>query len=171
MACPGGCIDGAGQPVPENSRELTNRQNIIYNIDKGEKLRKSQENPDIISLYDDFFEKPNSPLAHKLLHTHYHDRRTKEHVGNREESTYKQKVVEVCVDKHCAAKGSQEILDNLKLFVKENQLEGFLRVKSQMCKGHCKDEGVFVTVDKRKVDVEKLKDINSFVGEILKDMK
>jgi hypothetical protein len=55
--------------------------------------------------------------------------------------------------------------------VKENQLEGFLRVKSQMCKGHCKDEGVFVTVDKRKVDVEKLKDINSFVGEILKDMK
>ena len=71
MACPGGCICGAGHPVPEKMGTLTQRQQVLVNIDKTSKYRKSQENPDILRLYADFYEKPNSHLAHELLHTKY----------------------------------------------------------------------------------------------------
>ncbi|WP_005035184.1 NAD(P)-binding protein [Holophaga foetida] len=71
MACPGGCICGAGHPVPEKVGTLNDRQQVLVDIDKTSSHRKSQENPDIHRLYDEFFGEPNSPLAHKLLHTHY----------------------------------------------------------------------------------------------------
>ncbi|MDR1768981.1 MAG: [FeFe] hydrogenase, group A [Propionibacteriaceae bacterium] len=71
MACPGGCISGAGNPAPELMTELRDRQQVLVNIDKSSHYRKSQENPDILRLYDDFYGEPNSELAHHLLHTSY----------------------------------------------------------------------------------------------------
>lgn len=72
MACPGGCIDGGGQPYMQGHYEiLEKRANAIYEEDRGKPIRKSHENPSIIKLYDEFLEKPNSTVAHKLLHTHY----------------------------------------------------------------------------------------------------
>ncbi|MFZ0531215.1 MAG: [FeFe] hydrogenase, group A, partial [Propionicimonas sp.] len=71
MACPGGCIAGAGNPVPKQLGELTARQNVLVNIDRTSKYRKSQENPDILRLYDDYYGAPNSERAHRLLHTGY----------------------------------------------------------------------------------------------------
>jgi len=71
MACPGGCICGAGHPVPEKVGDLGKRQQVLIDIDKVSKYRKSQENPDILRLYKDFYGEANSKLAHKLLHTHY----------------------------------------------------------------------------------------------------
>ena len=72
MACPGGCICGAGHPVPEKMDVLEKRQQVLVDIDKHSKFRKSQENPDVLRLYKEFYGEANSPLAHKLLHTHYH---------------------------------------------------------------------------------------------------
>ena len=72
MACPGGCICGAGHPVPEKIDSLEKRQQVLVNIDKTSEYRKSQENPDILRLYEDFYGEANSTIAHKLLHTHYH---------------------------------------------------------------------------------------------------
>ncbi len=71
MACPGGCIGGAGNPVPDRVGEMTARQKVLINIDRVSKYRKSQENPDILRLYDDFYGEPNSEVAHHLLHTTY----------------------------------------------------------------------------------------------------
>jgi iron-only hydrogenase group A len=71
MACPGGCICGAGHPVPEKTGTLSQRQQVLVNIDKTSQYRKSQENPDILRLYHDFYGQPNSHLAHELLHTTY----------------------------------------------------------------------------------------------------
>jgi len=71
MACPGGCISGAGNPAPEMVGELGERQQVLIDIDKTSKYRKSQENPDIVHLYDDYYGEPNSGLAHRLLHTSY----------------------------------------------------------------------------------------------------
>ncbi|MDR0504301.1 MAG: [FeFe] hydrogenase, group A, partial [Bifidobacteriaceae bacterium] len=71
MACPGGCIGGAGNPAPTSVGEMQARQQVLFNIDRTSKYRKSQENPDILRLYDEFYGQPNSELAHKLLHTHY----------------------------------------------------------------------------------------------------
>lgn len=71
MACPGGCIAGAGHPAPKRAGELPERAQVLLDIDRSSDLRKSQENPDILRLYDDFYGEPNSPTAHHLLHTTY----------------------------------------------------------------------------------------------------
>lgn len=71
MACPGGCVSGAGNPAPTSAGELWGRQQVLVNIDRTSTYRRSQENPDILRLYDDFFGEPNSALAHDLLHTSY----------------------------------------------------------------------------------------------------
>lgn len=73
MACPGGCIGGAGQPYHHGNVEiLKKRQAAIYQIDKDMPIRKSHENPAIIEIYESYLGKPMSELSHKLLHTHYH---------------------------------------------------------------------------------------------------
>jgi len=71
MACPGGCIAGAGNPAPERSDELAARQQVLISIDRTSTYRRSQDNPDILRLYDDFYGTPGSGLAHELLHTTY----------------------------------------------------------------------------------------------------
>lgn len=72
MACPGGCIGGAGQPYHHgNSDILKARQKAIYEIDRNSKLRKSHENPAVIELYRAFLGEPLGERAHQLLHTHY----------------------------------------------------------------------------------------------------
>lgn len=74
MACYGGCIGGGGQPKNLDADILKKRSAAIYSIDEMSVLRRSHENPDIIKLYNEFLEKPNSHKAHHLLHTHYTDR-------------------------------------------------------------------------------------------------
>jgi formate dehydrogenase major subunit len=71
MACPGGCIAGAGQPVPSKAGELRQRTEVLFDIDRTSKYRRSQENPDVLRLYDQFYGEPNSELAHHLLHTSF----------------------------------------------------------------------------------------------------
>ena len=78
MACPGGCIGGAGQPYHHGHIEVLNaRCNALYSEDAGKKLRKSHENPDIQALYKEFLGEPLSEKAHHLLHTHYTDKSIK----------------------------------------------------------------------------------------------
>lgn len=78
MACPGGCIGGAGQPYHHgNSSIIRRRMEAIYQEDAGKHLRKSHENPEIIAIYKEYYGKPGSHLAHEQLHTHYFDRADK----------------------------------------------------------------------------------------------
>lgn len=72
MACPGGCIGGAGQPLHHGDSSIIEaRMHAIYNEDRSKNLRKSHENPSIIRLYKEFLGEPMSEKAHHLLHTHY----------------------------------------------------------------------------------------------------
>lgn len=76
MACPGGCVNGGGQPIqPSQVRSWVDlraeRAKAIYEEDRELPIRKSHENPKIKMLYDEFFEKPGSHKSHELLHTHY----------------------------------------------------------------------------------------------------
>lgn len=71
MACPGGCINGAGHPVVGGLEDVLNRQRVLVDIDRNATLRTSQANPDLLRLYDEFYGEPNSELAHHLLHTSY----------------------------------------------------------------------------------------------------
>ena len=72
MACPGGCIGGGGQPIGTTNAIRKKRMAALYEIDRNLPIRKSHENPDIITLYKEFLGEPLSEKAHELLHTHYH---------------------------------------------------------------------------------------------------
>ena len=72
MACPGGCVNGGGQPIVNGYSKQKERADILYKIDKNDKLRFSHENPSIIAVYKDFLGEPLSELAEKLLHTDHH---------------------------------------------------------------------------------------------------
>jgi len=76
MACPGGCVNGGGQPIqPAVVRMTTDlravRAAVLYNDDATSELRKSHENLAVKKLYDEYFGEPNSHKAHEILHTHY----------------------------------------------------------------------------------------------------
>ncbi len=76
MACPGGCVNGGGQPIqPAVVRMNTDlravRAAVLYNDDAKADLRKSHENSAVKKLYDEYFGEPNSHKAHEVLHTHY----------------------------------------------------------------------------------------------------
>ena len=80
MACPGGCVNGGGQPqVHANIRNFVDiraeRAKVLYALDKGNAIRKSHENPAIKEIYETFLGEPGSHLVHKLLHTEYTPRK------------------------------------------------------------------------------------------------
>ena len=79
MACPGGCVNGGGQPhQPAQTRLVTNvpaeRASALYRNDDNAQIRKSHENPSVQALYDDYLGVPGSERAHELLHTTYRPR-------------------------------------------------------------------------------------------------
>jgi NADP-reducing hydrogenase subunit HndD len=76
MACPGGCVNGGGQPVhcgdiQDNRGNARVRADTLYKMDKYNVLRRSHENPAVKQIYKEFLGEPNSEIAHKLLHTKY----------------------------------------------------------------------------------------------------
>ncbi|WP_291635065.1 NADH-dependent [FeFe] hydrogenase, group A6 [Clostridium sp.] len=76
MACPGGCVNGGGQPIVNSQiKEKINvpeeRAKAIYDEDKDLPIRKSHKNPQITKIYEEFLGEPNGHLSHKLLHTKY----------------------------------------------------------------------------------------------------
>ncbi|MBB5263178.1 NADP-reducing hydrogenase subunit HndD [Catenibacillus scindens] len=76
MGCPGGCVNGGGQPQqPASVRNFTDiralRAKALYDQDAAMPIRKSHENPSIQRLYKEFLGEPGSHKAHEILHTTY----------------------------------------------------------------------------------------------------
>ena len=76
MACPGGCVNGGGQPHQSGDvRNFTDLRSLraaaLYSEDEAMTLRKSHENPVVKELYADYLGEPGSHLAHHILHTTY----------------------------------------------------------------------------------------------------
>lgn len=76
MACPGGCVNGGGQPLqPASVRNTVDlralRAAVLYKADANMDLRKSHENSAVKKIYDEYLEHPGSHRAHEILHTSY----------------------------------------------------------------------------------------------------
>lgn len=82
MGCPGGCVNGGGQPyvrecfLPDEDDDIMDtyvakRAAALYSEDERQSLRQSHNNPQVKALYDEFLGEPNSHKAHELLHTTY----------------------------------------------------------------------------------------------------
>jgi NADH-quinone oxidoreductase subunit G len=139
MACPGGCIGGAGQPVNLSRGCRTQRKKGLYEDDKNQTLHKSQDNPGVQELYKSTLSGVGSQTAHHLLHTHYHSRRRTE--GEElplvvPAATQKLKIG-VCVGTSCYLRGSQELLHQLLRLVEENHWQAFVSVEASFCHEQC----------------------------------
>jgi len=80
MCCPGGCVNGGGQPiVPASVRNFVDikkeRAKVLYAEDAGLPMRKSHESPIVKKLYEEYLGEPGSHKAHELLHTTYVERK------------------------------------------------------------------------------------------------
>ena len=76
MACPGGCINGGGQPIVDGETRMkvdvrSERAKALYSEDRGKELRKSHENPSVQQVYKDWLGEPGGHKSHEFLHTKY----------------------------------------------------------------------------------------------------
>jgi iron-only hydrogenase group A len=74
MTCPGGCINGGGQPRGADPEAVKARMAALYQIDREDTLRVSHRNRQVQRLYEEFLGEPLGHLSHELLHTEYHER-------------------------------------------------------------------------------------------------
>ena len=74
MTCPGGCINGGGQPIGANPESVKARMAALHRIDQDSPQRASHHNQQVQRLYDEFLGAPLGHLSHELLHTHYQHR-------------------------------------------------------------------------------------------------
>ena len=164
MACPGGCICGAGHPVPEKVDALEKRQQVLVNIDKTAKYRKSQENPDILRLYKEFYGEANSHLAHKLLHTSYSaqggDHSVSAKPRKKADSAFVTREYTICTCEACAKLGSKELYTKLSEAVKQLKMDPFIDVKTIRLKETHAGEGIYVTLNGQRVGEAMLENIH-----------
>jgi formate dehydrogenase major subunit len=168
MACPGGCICGAGHPIPEKTGALSERQKVLVTIDNQSPLRRSHENPDILRLYDDYYDTPNSPKAHELLHTSYTPfRRGKEKaVSKADDSAFIVHELRVCVCDACKSQGAEDLYHDLQLRIHALKMTDFLEAKSIRLGDAHNGEGIYVSIDGKRVAVDKLGNLYRSLREI-----
>ena len=72
MACPGGCVNGGGQPIHDGCELAGVRAEKLYGLDRVAKYRNSYENPQVKAAYENYLGEPLSERAEQLLHTDQH---------------------------------------------------------------------------------------------------
>jgi formate dehydrogenase major subunit len=156
MACPGGCICGAGHPVPEKIDVLEKRQQVLIDIDKISRYRKSQENPDILWLYKDFYGEPNSKLAEGLLHTHYKPASDKAFTPPRKmaDSAFVTREFTVCTCDLCSGQGAHELYNKIATKIHKLKMDAFVKVNTIRLKENHVDAGksIYVTLDGKRIE-------------------
>ncbi|NLJ24264.1 MAG: 2Fe-2S iron-sulfur cluster binding domain-containing protein [Firmicutes bacterium] len=139
MACPSGCVGGAGQPVGTNAEIRSARAQGIYTADKAQQLRKSYQNPLIEAVYEKWLGEPNGEAAHTALHTTYSERRRiqGDSISLGEDGEAKQVEVAVCVGTCCYLKGSYDVLQDLGRRLRGAHLEEDVDLKATFCFENC----------------------------------
>jgi NADH-quinone oxidoreductase subunit G len=140
MACRGGCIGGGGQPLPNDMAAREERKNMLYDCDAVQPLHNAADNPYVKECYSSLLQKPNSSVAHKLLHTGYRSRRRIQG-GDVEltDSASTEKVpVSVCIGTNCYLRGSYDTLRRLIDKARDAGLAGKLDFKATFCFEKCK---------------------------------
>jgi NADH-quinone oxidoreductase subunit G len=139
MACPGGCIGGAGQPVSTTRDAKAMRTKGLYNADKMLQLHKSQDNVFITECYAKFLGDIGGEKAHHLLHTSYQSRRriADESLPLMQPQGEDKLKVNVCLGTNCFVKGSQEVLNGVLRHADQSGMEGKLDVRASFCFEKC----------------------------------
>lgn len=148
MACPGGCVGGAGQPIGFKLGVVAERRLGLADADGGRELRASGSNPFLSRFYADVIGgAPGSQRSHELLHTRYSSKKRIQDTsiplirgGGAEKVT-----VKVCVGTSCFLRGSQAVLRDVLAEVERTGLQDFVDVSATFCSERC-DKGPTVHV-------------------------
>ncbi len=180
MACPGGCVNGGGQPTEHQQNSLQKRTEGIYNCDKQLQLHKSHENPYIQELYKDFLKEPGSSIAHSLLHTSYQARkRISDESFTIHDGSKKIVDIQVCVGTNCFLKGSQELLTDIMNYVNFKGLEKKISiarepenidVKGTFCFENC-GKGPMVKINNQLLEGATMEKIKKAIKKELDSLK
>jgi NADH-quinone oxidoreductase subunit G len=148
MACPGGCIGGAGQPVSRDGDTKRRRTKGLYNADKMMQLHKSQDNHFLADCYAAHLDNQvGGHTAHRLLHTGYQSRRRihEQPLTVLDSGPTQKLLVTVCVGTSCFVRGSQTLLKSLVDYIESRGLEDVVEVQATFCFEQC-DRGPTVQV-------------------------
>jgi NADH-quinone oxidoreductase subunit G len=147
MACPGGCVGGAGQPVSNAQGVRQKRTKGIYENDRMLELHKSQENPYVTDIYGNLLGEIGGHTAHRLLHTSYKNRKriSDEHVALSSVEADEGLAVNVCFGTGCFLKGSQRLLQQIMEYIHVNSLDSEVNVSASFCFERC-DRGPTVRI-------------------------
>ncbi len=152
MACPGGCIGGAGQPVYKDPGVRQKRTRGLYENDKMLQLHKAQENPYVQELYKNVFKGHAGHRVHELLHTGYKSRRrVVKKALTLAQPQVKKMEVEVCFGTGCFLKGAQKLFRSLIAHIAEKGWKDAVEVKASFCFEKC-DRGPVVRINSQVLE-------------------
>lgn len=159
MACPGGCVGGAGQPVTKDVEVRWQRAKGLYEADRMLQLHKSQDNHLVAECYQRELGEIGGPTAHELLHTKYHSRRRicGQTLVFQDDNRPSKLTVSVCVGTSCFVRGSQALLERLIRRIQAEGLQDQVDVEATFCFEKC-DRGPSVRIGHELVhhcDLEK----------------
>ena len=148
MSCRGGCIGGGGQPLPNDMPTRERRKNALYDCDRVQALHNASDNPFVQEAYRKWLDKPNSHVAHKLLHTGYKHRRrlTGEVIDVQEGEAAEKLDVRVCIGTCCYTNGSYDTMRKLMDLATERGYGDQIDFKASFCFENC-DKGPNVEVN------------------------
>jgi NADH-quinone oxidoreductase subunit G len=142
MACRGGCIGGGGQPLPNDMAAREARKDVLYDCDAVQSLHNAADNPYVKEIYSAILQKPNSAVAHKLLHTGYQSRRRIKgksvELSRNGQGSLDKMPVSVCVGTNCYLKGSYDTLKKLSALARDAGVADQLDFKATFCFERCK---------------------------------
>ncbi len=150
MACPGGCINGSGNPAPQLAGDTEYRLEVLYRLDQEAPIRTSQDNPSVQDVYKNWLGAPDSDASHRALHTTYRRRSMRLKESTEEYPCTDDPVVDVgvCIGTNCYIKGSWKLLEGLAAELKRRGLLERCRVKARFCTGQCQD-GPNITIGRQ----------------------
>jgi NADH-quinone oxidoreductase subunit G len=153
MACPGGCIGGAGQPISHTGQARAARTQGLYATDKTLQLHKAQENPYLVQCYQQCLGEPCSHTAHTLLHTHYQSRKriSDEDLSLVAGGAAQVVPIRVCVGTSCFVRGAQDLLHALVDTIEERGLQTRVDIAATFCFERC-DRGPSVQIGEQVLE-------------------
>ncbi|MCL2335184.1 MAG: [FeFe] hydrogenase, group A [Endomicrobia bacterium] len=139
MACPGGCVGGAGQPVYKDLSVRKTRAKCLYENDKTLELHKPQDNPYVQKIYEQHLGNPGSHKAHDYLHSKFGSQKRFQEGHFTVYKPLKEKKLDitVCFGTNCMHKGSQKLLKNILDYVSDKDYKDNVEVDASFCFEKC----------------------------------
>jgi NADH-quinone oxidoreductase subunit G len=147
MACPGGCVGGAGQPVTKDIEVRSQRAKGLYEADRMLQLHKSQDNHLLAECYQRELGEIGGRTAHELLHTEYQSRRRicGQTLVFQDDNRPSKLGISVCVGTSCFVRGSQALLERLIRRIQTDAIQDRVDVEATFCFESC-DRGPSVRI-------------------------